>query len=123
MYSNKLKDKSDAFADRIITCTHVLRERKAQPSIVSQLLRSGTSIGANVAEAQYAQSHKDLISKFEIALKEVNETEYWLERIYHDKCMTEREFKSMRNDCIAIRRILVSSVTTLKKKQNSENCN
>lgn len=121
MSSNKLKDKSDAFADRIIACSRVLTERNAPSSIVSQILRSGTSIGANVAEAQYAQSQKDLISKFEIALKEANETEYWLERIYHDKCMTEREFKSMRNDCIAIRRILVASVTTMKNKQDSEN--
>ena len=84
--------------------------------MINQLLRCGTSVGANIHEAQYAQGTKDFISKFEIALKECNESEYWLELLYETNSMTEIEFEQFRNNCIELRRMLVSSVTTLKQK-------
>ncbi|MBQ1195873.1 MAG: four helix bundle protein [Clostridia bacterium] len=119
MSSALLKDKSKAFANRIVTCCRVLRERGAEAPLINQLLRSGTSVGANIAEAQFAQGDKDFISKMEIALKEINETEYWLELLFNAKCINNREFLSMRNDCIVIRKLLISSVITVKKRINS----
>ena len=79
-------------------------------------MRCGTSVGANVHEAQYAQGTKDFISKLEIALKECNESEYWLELLCETNSLTEAEFKDFHNNCIELRRMLVSSVTTLKSK-------
>lgn len=121
--ANVLKEKADAFGDRIVACCRILRERGTPKPLLGQLFRAGTSVGANIAEAQFAQGKKDFISKMEIALKEVNETEYWLERLCRAQFITEREYKSMRSDCIAIRRLLVASVTTVKKKLNSEKRN
>ena len=83
---------------------------------LNQLLRCGTSVGANVHEAQYAQGTKDFISKLEIALKECNESEYWLELLCETNSLAESEFKDFHNKCIELRRMLVSSVTTLKTK-------
>ena len=84
--------------------------------ISNQIGRSGTSIGANIHEAQYAQGTKDFISKFEIALKECNESEYWLELLFETNSLTELDFKTFQGKCIEIRRMLVSTVTTLKSK-------
>ena len=84
--------------------------------LTNQLLRSGTSIGANIHEAQYAQGAKDFISKFEIALKEAYETEYWLELLFETGYMDERTYKPIQNDCGAIRRMLISSIKTMKEK-------
>ena len=85
-------------------------------ALTNQLLRSGTSVGANIHEAQYAQGTKDFISKFEIALKECNESEYWLELLFEVHSLSEQDFKRFKTDCIELRRMLVSSVTTLKRK-------
>lgn len=73
-------------------------------------------MGANIHEAQYAQGTRDFISKFEIALKECNESEYWLELLYETNCLTNEEFEKHQKFCIELRRMLVSSVTTLKNK-------
>ena len=75
------------------------------------MLWSGTSVGANIHEARYAQGKKDFISKLEIALKEINETEYWLEILMKNDSLTQREYSSMRSDCIAIRRMLIATIT------------
>ena len=83
-------------------------------------MRSGTSVGANIHEAQYAQGTKDFISKFEIALKECNESEYWLELIYETNGITSEEFKTFKKQCADLRRMLVASVTTLKSKQKPD---
>ena len=120
MPANILKEKADAFGDRIIACCRVMQERGVPKSLGGQLFRAGTSVGANIAEAQFAQGKKDFISKLEISLKEINETEYWLERLYKGQFLSDREFKSMRSDCIAILRLLIASVTTVKKKLNQE---
>ena len=90
---------------------------KGHYSLVNQLERSATSIGANIHEAQYAQGTKDFISKFEIALKEVYETEYWLELLYETGYMKEVTYKPIQNSCGAIRRMIISSIKTIKEKQ------
>ena len=123
MASNLLREKSVAFGDRVVACCSVLRTRQASPAMLDQLLRAGTSVGANIAEAQFAHGKKDFISKLEISLKEINETGYWLERLFNGGYLTEREFKSMRSDSIAIKKMLLSSITTVKAKLNTEKLN
>ena len=85
-------------------------------SLKNQFERSATSIGANIREANYAQSKADFLSKLQIALKECYETEYWLELFAKAKIVEELEVKHLLHDCGEIRRILVSSITTLKNK-------
>ena len=80
-----------------------------------QLLRSGTSIGANISEAQQAQSRADFLSKLEIALKEASETKYWLRLLYAIEYLTADQFESMHQDCSEIEKILVSIVKSIKK--------
>ena len=82
------------------------------------MLRSATSIGANIHEAQYAQSAKDFISKLEIAQKEAYETEYWLELLFETNCIAENDYKKLHNDCGTIRRMLISSIKTIKTNHN-----
>lgn len=84
--------------------------------MANQLLRSATSIGANLHEAQYAQSKNDFISKLEIAQKECYETEYWLELLFETDYVNEEKYKKMKNECGAIRRMLISSLKTVKSK-------
>ena len=81
----------------------------------NQMARAGTSIGANIHEAKYAQSKADFINKLEISLKECSETEYWLELIFRKGKMTEPTYKDLRNKCGSIRRRLISSITTAKE--------
>ena len=111
---NKLLTESKDFAKKVVLLCRELKTRTVESPLRDQLLRSGTSIGANIHEAQYAQGTKDFISKFEIALKECNECEYWLELLYETNGITLEEFKSSQNYCIDLRRMLVSSVKTLK---------
>ena len=87
---------------------------KGRSVFVNQLLRSCSSIGANSYEAKYAQSNADFIHKLEIALKECYETEYWLELLFETDCLAEESYKSLQNDCGAIRRMLISSLKTVK---------
>jgi len=114
MSDSILRDKSKTFAKRIVLLCRKLRDNRVESVLIQQLLRCGTSIGANIHEARYAQGTKDFISKFEIALKECNESEYWLELLYETESISEAEFVSFRNNCIELRRMLVSSVKTLK---------
>ena len=85
-----------------------------------QIYRSGTSIGANIAESTNAQSEADFINKLSVALKEANETEYWLTRIYHAELIDEKGFVSMKNDNDELIRMLVRSIKTIKNRINSE---
>ena len=117
MADSILREKSKVFAKEIVFLCRKLKEKKVEGVLVNQLLKSGTSVGANIHEAQYAQGAKDFISKFEIALKECNESEYWLELLYETKSITENEFKRFQNTCIELRRMLVSTVTTMKSKR------
>ena len=91
-----------------------MKTNHIEGALVNQLLRSGTSIGANIHEAQYAQGTKDFISKLEIAQKECYETEYWLELLYETNCIDEDTYKAIQNNCGALRRMLISSLKTIK---------
>jgi len=116
MSDSILRIKSKEFAKNIIFLCRKLKQSGVESALVNQLLRCGTSIGANVYEAQYAQGTKDFVSKFEIALKECNESEYWLELIYETNSISKTEFDEFQKKCIELRRMLVSSVSTLKNK-------
>ena len=116
MSDSVLRNKSKEFAKSIVFLCRKLKQNDVEGALINRILRCGTSVGANVHEAQYAQGTKDFISKFEIALKECNESEYWLELLHETNSINEVEFKSFQKECIELRRMLVSSVTTLKKK-------
>ena len=114
MSNSVMRDRSKEFAKNVVFLCRKMRAEHKEAVIINQLLRSGTSIGANIHEAQYAQGTKDFISKLEIAQKECYETEYWLELLFETGCMEEREYKFIRNECGAIRRMLIASLTTVK---------
>ena len=116
-----LRDRSREFAKQIVLLCVEIKEEHHVSVLSNQLLRSGTSIGANIHEAQYAQGTKDFISKFEIALKECHETEYWLELLFETGYLDEEKYKPIRNNCGAIRRMLISTIKTIKehRKQSS----
>ena len=114
-----LKTKTEAFVVRIINLYKYLVEKK-EMVISKQIYRSGTSIGANVAESINAQSSADFISKLSIALKEANETEFWLKSLYQGEYIGEKGFQSMFNDNEELIKILVKSIKTAKNKSNDE---
>jgi four helix bundle protein len=118
MAESVLRTKSKEFAKNIVFLCRKLKQSGVESALINQLLRCGTSVGANVHEAQYAQGTKDFISKFEIALKECNESEYWLELLHDTNSLSDRDFSFFQKNCVELRRMLVSSVTTLKSKQN-----
>jgi four helix bundle protein len=91
-------EKSLAFAKRIAKCYRYLKDKKKESVMSKQLLRCGTSIGANIREGLYAQSRKDFISKLNIALKEAGETDYWLEVIHSADYFSDEEYKSLKDD-------------------------
>ena len=116
MSDSILRNRAKNFAKDIVFLCRKLKQSGVESALINQLLRCATSVGANVHEAQYAQGTKDFISKLEIALKECNESEYWLELLCETNSLAESEFKDFHNKCIELRRMLVSSVTTLKSK-------
>ena len=115
MADNQLVILSKAFAVDIIGLCESLRERKKATAILNQLLRSGTSIGANIHEANYASSKADFINKFQIALKECYETDYWLEIFHDSKVLSDEEYSNMFSQCSKLRKLLIASITTAKK--------
>ena len=116
MADNILRDKAKDFAKKMVFLCRDMKANHKESVLINQLLRSATSIGANLHEAQYAQGTKDFISKLEIAQKECYETEYWLELLFETDCMTEEIYKDIQNDCGSIRRMLISSLKTIKSK-------
>ncbi|MBQ2614809.1 MAG: four helix bundle protein [Clostridia bacterium] len=114
MAESVLRDKAKLFAKDIVFLCREMKENHTEFVLINQLLRAATSIGANLHEAQYAQSTNDFISKLEIAQKECYETEYWLELLFDTSCITETDYKKLQNDCGAIRRMLISSLKTIK---------
>jgi four helix bundle protein len=110
-----VKDKSYTFALRIVNVFKYLSAVKREFVLSKQLLRSGTSIGANVAEAKQAQSRADFISKLSIALKESVETEYWINLLQDSKYLTEKEAESLLSDCVEIVRLLTAILKTTGK--------
>ncbi len=118
MSESLLREKSKEFAKSIVVAMREIRENQREIVLSNQLLRSGTSIGANVHEAQYAQGSADFISKFEIALKECFESEYWLELLYETGYLRETQFKKLRAECGVIRRMLIATCKTVKSNKN-----
>ena len=114
MSENKLVEQSMDFSVDII---NLVRRLKANHEhiISNQIGRSGTSIGANIREAQYAQGKKDFVSKLEIALKEASETGYWLELLYRTKYIDERTYKTLSAKCTSLRAMLIASCRTAKE--------
>ena len=108
-------DKSLAFAKRIAKLYRFFVDKKKETIMSKQILRSGTSIGANIREGLFAQSRKDFISKMNIALKEAGETDYWIEILYSADYLTEMEYKSLKNDNDELIRMLSSIVKTTKE--------
>ena len=115
MKENILIDKSIAFAARIVKLHDFLIKNKKGLTIAKQVIRSGTSIGANINEANYGQSPADFISKMHIALKETAETEYWIKLLNMSECIDEKTSISLLDDCLEIKRILIASINTAKE--------
>ena len=115
MKENILIDKSMDFAARIIKLQRYLVKDKKETIISKQIVRSGTSIGANINEANYGQSKADFISKLHIALKETAETEYWLRLLVKAELLTAEEGENLLKDCLELKRVLISSINTAKK--------
>ena len=116
MKENLLIDKALCFAVRIVKLYRHLIKDKKEAVISKQILRSGTSIGANINEANYGQSKADFISKMHIALKETAETEYWIKLLYLSEYINDIMSDSLLDDCLEIKRMLVASLNTAKKK-------
>ena len=115
MSENKLVDLSFEFSVAIVNLVDSVTMPKSS-YMTDQLARAGTSVGANIHEAQYAQSKKDFISKLEIALKESNETSYWLKLMNQTGRIDEVKYKSVEKLCGNIRRLLIASCKTAKEK-------
>ncbi len=118
MKPSVLRDKSELFADRIVKLSKYLLSEKKEFTLSNQILRSGTSIGANIAEAALAASKKDFINKLQIAAKECAETLFWLKRLKAGGFITEISFNSIYSDNLELEKMLASSIKTLKDKQN-----
>ena len=119
MSESKLRSQSMDFAVQIINLVKSLKEKR-ESIISNQIGRSGTSIGANIHEAQYAQGKKDFISKLEIALKEASETGYWLELLYRTKYIDEQTFNALSSKCTSLRAMLIASCRTAKENSNDK---
>ena len=116
MAENKLANLSTEFAVSILNLTDTI---KGHYSLANQLERSGTSVGANIREAKYAHGKPDFIAKMQIALKEANETGYWLELLYKTDYIDEHTYKSLDSACASIRVMLIASINT--SIENNEN--
>jgi four helix bundle protein len=114
MKGSILKEKSFRFAVRVVNLYKHLCEEKKEFVLSKQLLRSGTSVGAMVCEAEYSESKIDFIHKMAIAQKEINETIYWLELMRETEYLSHKEFESINNDAVALIKILTSSIKTAK---------
>ena len=112
--SNLIIDKSKAFAIRCIRLYQYLCENKKEYIMSKQLLKSGTSIGANIKESQYGQSKADFVARLSISLKEASEAEYWLELLYETDYITQSEFESIHTDCIELLKLLTSIIKSSK---------
>jgi four helix bundle protein len=111
---NFIKEKSFLFAIEIVSLYKILAERK-EFVLSKQLLRSGTSIGANVRESEHAQSKADFIHKLSIALKEANETEYWIDLLFETKYLSQTEFDIIKPKIVELLKLLTSIINTSKK--------
>ena len=115
MKDNSLIQLSKSFAVDIINLCSDIKDNKKGNVLINQLLRSGTSIGANIHEGNYASSRADFINKFQIALKECYETDYWLSIFKDSQIITHTEYSEMFAICSKLRKMLIASITTAKK--------
>ena len=115
MADSIMLDKAKDFAVDIVNLCRTIKETKKESVLTNQLLRSGTSIGANIHESKYAHGTADFVAKMQIALKECYESEYWLELLNRTGYITDETYKPMQNNCGAIRRMLISSINTVKE--------
>ena len=116
---NIVKEKSFAFALRIIKLHRFLQDEKREYVLSKQLLRSGTAIGALVREAEQAESKADFIHKMAIALKEANETDYWIELLYQSETLEEKGFSSIKPDITEVIKLLTSIIKTSRDKERA----
>jgi four helix bundle protein len=116
-HENIVAEKSFCFAIRIVRLYQYLSQQKQEKIMSRQLLKSGTSIGANIREAIRGQSRNDFVSKLNIALKEASETEYWIELLYRTDYITEKEYNSISGECKELNKILISIVRTTKSNE------
>ncbi len=114
---NVIKDKTFSFGKRIVRMCKYIEAQKKEYVLSKQLKRSGTAPGALVRESEHAESKKDFIHKLSIALKEANETDYWLHLLKEGEYITKEEFESIWKDCEEIIRILVTIIKTSKAKE------
>ena len=115
---NIIVKKTEQFADRIIKmCKYLSKKRSGDKDMIRQIYRSGNSIGANTAESQYAQSRADFLTKLTIALKEANETKYWLGRLHSGNNLTDKEYESIKTDNEEIIKILTSITGKVKRSE------
>lgn len=114
MKENALVDRSIVFAARMVKLHRYLLKEQKETVISKQVIRSGTSIGANINEANYGQSKADFISKMHIALKEAAETEYWIKLLHMSEYIDDKMSDSLLCDCLEIKRMLISSINTAK---------
>ena len=117
MKENPTYQKAMLFAIRIVKLYKYLVEEKSERVMSKQLLRSGTSIGANYSEALSAESDLDFIHKVAISQKEANETSFWLELLYRTEYLTEKQYESLDSDCAELRKIITSIILTTKQKR------
>jgi len=121
MENRAIQQKSREFAIRIINCYKYLTEQKHEQVMSKQLLRCGTSIGANTRESKNAQSRMDFLNKLNIALKEADETEYWLDLLHETQYLDDVQFDSLLSDCKEIIAILVTIIKKLKEPPTQKN--
>ncbi|WP_295344689.1 four helix bundle protein [uncultured Prevotella sp.] len=121
-FGHLLEDKCMNFSIRIIGLCRFLNEEKHEYRIADQMFRSGTSIGANIAEAQCAISKKDFIAKLYISLKESNETLYWLRLLQRTQYITNKQYESVYKDCEELKRMLVSIKKKMTMADNIQDC-
>ncbi len=117
----EMREKFMAFAVRIVNLNKYLSEQKHEFSMSKQIQRSGTAIGALQREAHYAESNVDMIHKLRIALKEANETGFWLELLCRTEYITKAEYESLNNELVELCKILVPSIATLTKRNVDKN--
>lgn len=118
MKENILKQKSKLFAIRIINLYKFLGNEKKEFILSKQLLRSGTSVGANIREAEYAESKSDFIHKLAVSQKEINESIYWLELLLETEFISFNQFESLNTDAIEIIKLITASIKTVKTSIN-----
>ena len=118
MKDSELRTRAKTLALKVISMCDTVDTKKGRGVLVNQIIRSATSIGANINEANYASSKADFINKFHIALKECIETEYWIEMMVGSNCVTEEIAAALMQECGVIRRMLVKSINTAKNSNN-----